>query len=194
MQRQHVAQTAVGVALAAELFAAEHRQICAREQHVAERALRQILCAQLEQLPVRKGECVDEKLRRRPAHRFLVHDLRDPLAQRRNVKAAFFHDLEHLLRHVVQLVELHAALQKVRHRFVVHIHDLRIADVFPDGFRFFKVVHHDERAVESADGSARDGVDLYTRLAQRLPCADLVRALRPAAFERQRVGTGDVNA
>ena len=194
MQRQHVAQTAVGVALAAELFAAEHRQIGAREQHVAERALRQILCAQLEQLPVRKGEGVDEKLRGRFAHRFLVHDLRDPLAQRRNVKAAFFHDLEHLQRHVVQLVELHVALQKARHRFVVHIHDLRIADVFPDGLRFFQIAHHDERAVESADGGARDGVDLYARLAQRLPGADLVCALRPAAFKRQRVGTGYVNA
>ena len=194
MQRQHIAQTAVGVALAAELFAAEHREIGACEQHVAERALRQVLRAQLEQLPVRKGERVDEKLHGRFAHRFLVHDLRYPLAQRRNVKAAVFYHFEHLLRHAVELVELHAALQKARHRLVVHVHDLRIADVFPDVFRLFQIAHHDERAVERADGGARDGVDLHARLAQRLPCADLVRALRSAAFERESVGAGGVDA
>ena len=184
----HVLHAAVGIILAAELFQPERRQVRAREQHVAQFVLVEIGGFELQLLMVGQGVGDDEKVRVRVTDFVRVHDLGDPFAQRRHVKAAVAHDVGHAAQRALELGERDVAVHEAAHFLVVHVHDLGKVNVVPDVFSLFKVVHDDHGTVERADGRAGHGGKADARLAQGFPRADLVGALRAAALERQTIG------
>ena len=137
---------------------------------------------------VGQGVGDDEKVRVRVTDFVRVHDLGDPFAQRRHVKAAVAHDVGHAAQRALELGERDVAVHEAAHFLVVHVHDLGKVNVVPDVFSLFKVVHDDHGAVERADGRAGHGGKADARLAQGFPRADLVGAFRAAALERQTIG------
>ena len=63
-------------------------------------------------------------------------------------------------------------------------HDLLFRDVRPELPRAVKIVLHHQRRRDRADGRARDDVKRDAQLPHCLPRADLIRALRAAAGQR----------
>ena len=66
-------------------------------------------------------------------------------------------------------------------------HDLVLCDVRPELPRTVKIVLHHQRRRDRADGRARDDVKRDAQLPHCLPRADLIRALRAAAGQRDRL-------
>ena len=188
MDGHNVLHAAVGIILAAELFEPERRQIGAGKQHVAQLIAAQVGGAQLQLLMVGQGVGNNEKVRVGVADLVRIHDLCDPFAQRRYVKAAVADDLGHAAQGVFELREGNVAVHQAAHFLVVHVHDLGKVDVIPDILGLLQIVHDDHGAVERADGCAGYGGKTDAGLAQRLPCTDLVGALCAAALERQTIG------
>ena len=184
----HVLYAAVGVIFAAKLFQPECRQVRACEQHIAQFVLVKVGGFELQLLMVGQRVGDDEKVRVGMADFVRVHDLSDPVAQRRHVKAAVAHDVGHAAQRALELGERDVAVHEPAHFLVVHVHDLGKVDIVPDVFGLFQVVHDDHGAVERTDGRAGHGGKADARLAQGFPRADLVSALRAAALKRQTIG------
>ena len=106
---------------------------------------------------VGQGVGDDEEVRVRVTDFVRVHDLGDPFAQRRHVKAAVAHDVGHAAQRALELGERDVAVHEAAHFLVVNVHDLGKVNIVPDVFSLFKVVHDDHGAVERADGRAGHG-------------------------------------
>ena len=184
----NVLHAAVGIILAAELFEPERRQIGAGEQHVAQLVAAQVGGAQLQLLMVGQGVGNNEKVRVGVADLVCIHDLCDPFAQRRYVKAAVADDLGYAAQRALELGQGDVAGHQTAHFLVIHVHDLGKVDVIPDILGLLQIVHDDHGAIERTDGCAGYGGEPDAGLAQRLPCTDLVGTLCAAALERQTIG------
>ena len=184
----NVLHAAVGIILAAELFQPERRQIGAGKQHVAQLVTTQVGGAQLQLLMVGQGVGNNEKVRLGVADLVRIHDLCDPFAQRRYVKAAVADDLGYAVQRALELGQGNVAGHQTAHFLVVHVHDLGKVDVIPDILGLLQIVHNDHGTVERADRCAGYGGETDAGLAQRFPRADLVGALCAAALERQTIG------
>ena len=189
--RQIVRVRAVEVVLSVDLAHRKHRVARRRrEDPLRQVAGCNVLLAHLDRLERRETCRHESEIHRRGEKARLVEILVHERAIWRDVRRTaveirpVLHTRDELLRVLSQRRQL--ALF-VRRGVGALEHDLLFRDVRPELPRAVKIALHHQRRRDRADGRARNDVKRDAQLPHRLPRADLIRALRAAAGQRDRL-------
>jgi len=189
--RQIVRVRAVEVVLPVDLAHRKHRVARRRrEDPLRQVAGCNVLLAHLDRLERRETRRHESEIHRRGEKARLVEILVHERAVRRDVRRTavevrpVLHTRDELLRVLSQRRQL--ALF-VRRGVGALEHDLLFRDVRPELPRTVKIALHHQRRRDRTDGRARNDVKRDAQLPHRLPRADLIRALRAAAGQRDRL-------
>ena len=189
--RQIVRVRAVEVVLPVDLAHRKHRVARRRrEDPLRQVAGCNVLLAHLDRLERRETCRHESEIHRRGEKARLVEILVHERAIRRDVRRTaveirpVLHTRDELLRVLSQRRQL--ALF-VRRGVGALEHDLLFRDVRPELPRAVKIALHHQRRRDRTDGRARNDVKRDAQLPHRLPRADLIRALRAAAGQRDRL-------
>ena len=191
VDRQVVDEAAVGVELAAQLLQPEGRVIGAGEQHIADLVLLQVAHADIETLALGKRDGLDEKAHVGFLDLFAVHDLADPGAQRRHVQSPAADHVESLGKDLLDVAELDIAADDLLEVFLLalfKVDHLFETDILPGGNGPGQIAHGHHRAVERAHRGSGDRVVADPHFLQRLPHADFIGSLGPAALQCDGIG------
>ena len=186
--RKIVRVRAVEIILPVDLAHRKHRIARRRrEDPLRQVAGRNVPLAHLDRLERREARRHESEIHRRGEKARLVEILVHERTVRRDVRRAavevrpVLDPRDELLRVLSQRRQL--ALF-VRRGVFAFEHDLVLRDVRPELPRAVKIVLHHQRRRDRADGCARDDVKRDAQLPHCLPRADLIRALRAAAGQR----------
>ena len=189
--RKIVRVRAVEIVLPVDLAHRKHRIARRRRKDpLRQVAGRNVPLAHLDRLERREARRHESEIHRRGEKARLVEILVHERAVGRDVRRAaveirpVLHARDELLRMLGQGRQL-ALLAR---RGVGPLeHDLVLCDVRPELPRAVKIVLHHQRRRDRADGRACDDVKRDAQLPHCLPRADLIRALRAAAGQRDRL-------